>query len=64
MLNDSLGNAAYHVRILDDSGVIELVRTRKVRGSTQHFYASTVAHFAEVVSILADTEKQDRRSRK
>ena len=33
-----LSNLAYHVRVLAECEAITLVRTRPVRGSTQHFY--------------------------
>ena len=37
-LTQPLSNVSYHVRVLADCGVLELVRTRQVRGSMQHFY--------------------------
>jgi len=37
-IDDSLSNVSYHFRVLADSGVLKLVSTRPVRGSTQHFY--------------------------
>jgi DNA-binding transcriptional ArsR family regulator len=33
-----LSNISYHVRVLEDMGLIEVVSTRQVRGSTEHFY--------------------------
>jgi DNA-binding transcriptional ArsR family regulator len=33
-----LGNVSYHVRILADAGLIELVRTTRRRGATEHHY--------------------------
>ncbi len=41
-LKHPLSNVSYHVRVLVDCGVLTLVRTRQVRGSTQHFYRSTI----------------------
>jgi DNA-binding transcriptional ArsR family regulator len=41
-LDRPLSNVSYHVRVLVDCGVVELVRTRQVRGSMQHFYRSLV----------------------
>jgi DNA-binding transcriptional ArsR family regulator len=41
-LKHPLSNVSYHVRVLVDCGVLTLVRTRQVRGSTQHFYRSSV----------------------
>jgi DNA-binding transcriptional ArsR family regulator len=41
-LGQPLSNVSYHVRILADCDAVKLVRTRQVRGSTQHFYRSSV----------------------
>ena len=32
---------AYHVKILEETGAIELVRTAPVRGALEHFYRAT-----------------------
>jgi DNA-binding transcriptional ArsR family regulator len=37
-LEETLSNVSYHFRVLAEAGVIELLSTRPVRGSTQHFY--------------------------
>lgn len=37
-LEVGLSDVAYHVRVLAECEAITLVRTRPVRGSTQHFY--------------------------
>jgi len=37
-----VGYVAYHVRVLHELDLIELVSTRQVRGATQHFYRGTV----------------------
>lgn len=42
-LDESLSKLSYHVRILDECGAVKLVRTRQVRGSTQHFYRPAIA---------------------
>ncbi|HWW67800.1 MAG TPA: helix-turn-helix domain-containing protein [Solirubrobacterales bacterium] len=39
-LAQPLSNVSYHVRVLADCSVLELVGTRQVRGSMQHFYRS------------------------
>ncbi len=39
-LDQPLGSVSYHVRVLADCSVLELVGTRQVRGSMQHFYRS------------------------
>jgi DNA-binding transcriptional ArsR family regulator len=41
-LDQPLSNVSYHVRVLVECGVLELVGTRQVRGSTQHFYRSSL----------------------
>ncbi len=40
-LGEPLGNVAYHVKILEETGSIELVRTAPVRGALEHFYGAT-----------------------
>jgi hypothetical protein len=37
-LGQSTQHVSYHVRELASIGVVELVRTRRVRGATEHFY--------------------------
>lgn len=37
-----LGDVTYHTRVLRELGCIELVRTRKRRGATEHFYRAAV----------------------
>jgi DNA-binding transcriptional ArsR family regulator len=39
-----LGNVSYHVRILADAGLIELVRTTRRRGATEHHYRAAQPH--------------------
>jgi DNA-binding transcriptional ArsR family regulator len=36
-----LSNIAYHVRVLEDLGLIRLVKRRDVRGATEHFYEAS-----------------------
>jgi DNA-binding transcriptional ArsR family regulator len=38
MLNHDLSNVSYHVRVLGELGLIELVREESVRGAVAHFY--------------------------
>lgn len=38
---EPVGDVAYHVRVLRELEMIELVKTRQVRGATEHFYRST-----------------------
>jgi DNA-binding transcriptional ArsR family regulator len=37
-LGHPVSNTAYHVRILAETGAVELVDTKPIRGSLQHFY--------------------------
>lgn len=41
-LDQHLSKLSYHVRVLAKCRAIKLVRTKQIRGSTQHFYRSTV----------------------
>jgi len=52
-VGDSLSNVSYHFRVLAEAGVIKLVSTRPVRGSTQHFYGMEIdADWAKAVLEL------------
>lgn len=44
---EPVGYVAYHVRVLHELGMIELVKTRQVRGATQHFYRSTAQTYLD-----------------
>ncbi len=52
-----LGLVAYHVRMLRDDGSLELVETRRVRGSVESFYGLT-ARGRLARSVLADSCRQ------
>ncbi len=41
-LDEPLSALSYHVRVLAECGAIKLVRTKQIRGSTQHFYRPAV----------------------
>jgi DNA-binding transcriptional ArsR family regulator len=45
--DEAVGYVAYHVRVLHELGMIELVKTRQVRGATQHFYRSTAQTYLD-----------------
>lgn len=62
-LDAPLPTLSYHVRVLADRGAVRLVRTAPARGSTQHFYRSTVeAEWAR--SVLESSERPQRRRRR
>jgi predicted transcriptional regulator len=61
LANDlSLSGVAYHVRTLARFGVVTKVRSQQVRGSTERFYRSGVSDHIVVLTILADTQEEDR----
>jgi DNA-binding transcriptional ArsR family regulator len=41
ILKHDLSNVSYHVRVLDELGLIELVKEEPVRGAVAHFYKAT-----------------------
>ncbi len=41
-LDEPLSKLSYHVRVLAKCRTLKLVRTKQIRGSTQHFYRSTL----------------------
>ncbi|WP_448319995.1 ArsR/SmtB family transcription factor [Streptomyces sp. CO7] len=40
------GSSSYHVRLLERAGLVKVVRTRKVRGVTERYYAMAARTFA------------------
>jgi DNA-binding transcriptional ArsR family regulator len=38
LLSESTSDVSYHVRRLEEFGLVEMVDTKQVRGATQHFY--------------------------
>jgi DNA-binding transcriptional ArsR family regulator len=47
LLEAPLGNVSYHVRILAEAGLIELVRTTRRRGATEHHYRAVASEPVE-----------------
>jgi DNA-binding transcriptional ArsR family regulator len=45
-LGEDLGNVSYHTDVLEECGIIELVRQRQVRGATEHFYRAKPGAFS------------------
>ena len=41
-LDQPLSRLSYHVRVLAQNSAVKLVRTRQIRGSTEHFYRSVL----------------------
>jgi DNA-binding transcriptional ArsR family regulator len=55
-LEQPLSRLSYHVKVLSQCGAIELVNTQQVRGSTQHFYRSTVDAAWALMALEASAE--------
>ena len=61
-LGEPLSALSYHVRVLAECKAISLRRTKKIRGSTQHFYRPAVkADWAR--SALAETDDPPKKNR-
>lgn len=41
-LSEPLSGLSYHVRVLAECRALRLTRTKRIRGSTQHFYRAAV----------------------
>jgi len=56
----SVSRVAYHVRVLDSCGAIELVTTKQTRGTIQHFFRAAVKpERARQALRLAEGRKDD-----
>lgn len=53
-LSQQLRGLSYHVRVLHKCEAIELVRTERIRGSTQHFYRFIVKADWALAALEAD----------
>lgn len=60
-LSQQLSALSYHVRVLDECDAVELVRTERVRGSTQHFYRVIVKADWALAALKADEEPPHER---
>lgn len=59
-----VSNASYHMAILADYEVVELVDERPVRGALEHLYEPLVADCEMTNLILRETEPDDERNRR
>jgi DNA-binding transcriptional ArsR family regulator len=57
-LEQPKGTIAHHVKVLEDAGLIRVVRTRKVRAMTERYYGRV----ARLYRIVADTSEYDSAS--
>jgi DNA-binding transcriptional ArsR family regulator len=60
-LSQQLSALSYHVRVLAECDAIKLVRTEKIRGSTQHFYRVTVKPEWALAALKADDKPPNAR---
>ena len=63
-LDQPLSALSYHVRVLAECGAIKLVRTKQIRGSTQHFYRPAVkAQWARTALKASESRPKKNRAR-
>lgn len=60
-LHQPLSALSYHVRVLAECKAIELVRTRQIRGTTQHFYRAVVKSDWALTALEASKEPRRKR---
>jgi len=62
-LSEPLSALSYHVRVLAECDAVKLVRTKQIRGSTQHFYRPAIKlEWARLA--LAAPEQRTRKRKK
>jgi DNA-binding transcriptional ArsR family regulator len=59
IFHEDLSNVSYHVKVLEELGVVELVDTRDVRGSVEHYYRA----IERPISDTADTASRSLENR-
>lgn len=60
VLSEHLSVLSYHVRVLAECETIELTRTERVRGSTQHFYRAVVRSEWALAALATEKEAPRR----
>ena len=55
-----LPNTSYHVKVLCDTGLIELVSTAPRRGALEHFYKRSRKNASRVDEIMASADRLRR----
>jgi DNA-binding transcriptional ArsR family regulator len=63
-LDEPLSALSYHVRVLAECGATKLVRTKQIRGSTQHFYRATVKADWAHAALKATKDPPPRKGRR
>jgi DNA-binding transcriptional ArsR family regulator len=62
-LREQLSALSYHVRVLAECGAIKLVRTERIRGSTQHFYRPAVKADWALTALESDQAPRGAKGR-
>lgn len=62
-LDQPLSKLSYHVTVLARCSALKLVRTKQVRGSTQHFYRPTLKK-DWALTALREPERRPRKRRR
>jgi DNA-binding transcriptional ArsR family regulator len=58
-LEEPVGSAAYHVRVLFDVAALEETGEKQVRGAVERFYLSTVEGDPPIEALLEETREAD-----
>jgi DNA-binding transcriptional ArsR family regulator len=61
MIGEDVSSIDYHIKILASLGAAVKTSDRQVRGARENFFLSKVSDHEQMVTILADTERDDRR---
>jgi DNA-binding transcriptional ArsR family regulator len=61
MTGEDLSSIDYHIKILVSMGAAVKTGDRQVRGARENFFLSKVSDHKQMVTILADTERDDCR---
>jgi DNA-binding transcriptional ArsR family regulator len=59
-LGTELPNLSYHIRILADTGVLKLVKTKPRRGAIEHFYKRAGNHVDRKVGEVLERIGKDK----
>jgi DNA-binding transcriptional ArsR family regulator len=62
MTGENVSNIDYHIKILVSMGAAVKTGDRRVRGARENFFLSKVSDHQQMVTILADTERDDCRN--
>jgi DNA-binding transcriptional ArsR family regulator len=60
MTGEDISGIDYHIKILVSLGAAVKTGDRQVRGARENFFLSKVSDHKQMVTILADTESDDR----